>query len=53
MLKAPCVIKIFTFLYSLFDFADKQLDGKIKINPKVYDVKGWKKIITRHISSNI
>ena len=53
MLKAPYVLEIFAFLYSLFGYADKKLDGKIKINPKIYDATGWKKIVTRHILSNI
>ena len=37
-LKALFVLEIFTFLSSLFDYVEKQLDGKAMVNFKIYDV---------------
>ena len=46
MLKAAFVLKIFTFLFYLiffffFVYTEKQLDKRVKVNFKIYDVKNW------------
>ena len=41
LLKALFVLKMFTFLSWLFDYAEKRLDKKIKVNLKIYEVTDW------------
>ena len=38
MLKAYSVLEIFTFLYRIFGYVEKQLDKKAVVNLKIYDV---------------
>ena len=33
--------EIFTFLSWLFDYVEKRLDKKVKVNSKIYDVTDW------------
>ena len=42
MLKALFVIKIFTFLSSLFSYVEQRLDKKGRVNFKIHDVTDWK-----------
>ena len=41
MLKALFILVIFTFLSRLFDYVEKRIDKKAKINLKLYDVMDW------------
>ena len=41
LLKALFDLKIFTFLFQLFDYVEKQLDKKAMVNFKIYGVTGW------------
>ena len=41
MLKTLFVLEIFTFLSLLFDYVEKWLDNKVKVNSKIYDVIDW------------
>ena len=41
MLKALFILVIFTFLSRLFDYVEKRIDKKAKINLKLYDVTDW------------
>ena len=40
-LKAPLVLKIFKFLYSLFGNVEKQLHLKDQVNFRIYNVRTW------------
>ena len=35
-------LEIFTFLSQLFGYVEKQLNKKVKVNFKIYDVTDWK-----------
>ena len=35
-------LEIFTFLSQLFGYVEKQLNKKVKVNFKIYDVPDWK-----------
>ena len=41
MLKTLFDLEIFTFLSWLFGYVEKQLDKKVKINSKFYDITDW------------
>ena len=41
MLKAFFVLEIFTFLSSLFGYAENRLNEMAKINFKIYDITDW------------
>ena len=41
MLKVLFVLEIFTFLFLLFGYIEKQLDKKAKANFKIYNVTVW------------
>ena len=41
MLKDLFVLEIFTFLSRLFDYVEKRLDKKVKVNSRIYDVTDW------------
>lgn len=41
ILKAQFILKTFTFLPCFFGYVEKQLDKKIKVNSKIYDVIDW------------
>ena len=41
MLKALCVLEIFTFLSLLPGYAEKRLDKKANVNSKIYDITHW------------
>ena len=51
-LKALLVLKIFKFLYSLFDYVEKRLHQKDQVNFRIYDVGTWLTIAI-HILINI
>ena len=55
MLKAVFVLKIISFLSSLFGYVEKRLDKKVKVNFKMYDVTELITItiITIHMLSKI
>ena len=41
MLKVLFVLEIFTFLWSLFGYAEKRLHKETVVNFKIYGVTGW------------
>ena len=41
LLKALLVLEIFKFLSWLFDYVEKRLDKKAKINFKIYEFTEW------------
>ena len=41
MLKTLFALKIFTFLYWVFSYLEKQLDKKEKFNFRIYGVTDW------------
>ena len=41
MLKALLVLKIYAFLFWLFNNVGKSLDEKVKFNFRIYDVPDW------------
>ena len=53
ILKALFVLEIFKFYSLLFGYVEKQLDRKVKVNSKIYDVTDWTSIITIQILPNI
>ena len=50
MLKALSILKMFTFLFRLFGHVEKQLDNKVMVNFKIYDVIDW---TTNHYNTHI
>ena len=41
LFKSLFVLEIFTFLCWLLDYVEKQLDKKVKVNFKIYNVTDW------------
>ena len=41
MLKALCVLQIFTFQSCFFGYVEKQLDKKVMVDFRIYDVTDW------------
>ena len=41
MIKALFVFEIFTFMSSLFDYVEKQIDKKAKVDFKINDPTDW------------
>ena len=41
LFKCLFVLEIFTFLSWLLDYVEKQLDKKVKVNFKIYNVTDW------------
>ena len=50
MLKALSILEIFTFLFRLFVYVEKQLDNKVMVNFKIYDITDW---TTNHYNTHI